>query len=306
MKTTDAFLVIVLGAVLCFQGSGALTNDELSKFGVSGNYAASVSVDQSNSEYYTISASGIPDHAWQQVNPNTPTNQNYNVKVPKTPKITTTKACVPFGKIGLTRTGVAIYNPLAAGSVNAVEGASKETFDSCDGHASPDGAYHYHKIPDSCLYQNTVDEFIGVAFDGFPIYGPNVSDIPGRWLTSDDLDSCHGRTVNGQYRYHVTTTFPYFLGCYHGEVYSETVTVTYTCDLSSNSWANDWTHYLCECPAMGGGGPGGGPPPPGGGPPPPPGGSTNTNNNGGSGAFSAHSFAVALYLLLSSIAYALI
>ncbi|XP_076105654.1 uncharacterized protein LOC143073782 [Mytilus galloprovincialis] len=198
-------------------------------------------------KYERRSASGIPDHAWEEVNPNTPLNQNYNIKIPKTPTVATTKACVPFGKIGLTRTGVAIYNPLAAGSVNAVEGDSAETFDSCDDHASPDGAYHYHKIPNSCLYNNTVDELIGVAFDGFPIYGPNVSDISDRWINSTDLDSCHGREVSGEYRYHVTEQWPYFLGCYHGTVYDDVVTVTYDCDLSSNDW-NQWLYYLCECP----------------------------------------------------------
>lgn len=231
--------------------AGGLTSAEIAKFKVYGNYGASVAVDQSNSEYFVITASGIPDHPTQVVNPNTATNQNYNIKIPKTPTISTTKACVPFGKIGLTRTGVAIYNPLAGGSVNAVEGDNAETFDSCDGHSSPDGAYHYHKIPDSCLYNNTDDEFIGVAFDGFPIYGPKASDL-GRNVISSDLDSCHGRVVNGEYRYHVTEEFPYFLGCYHGTVYSDVVTVTYTCDLNNNAWSQ-YINYLCECPESTGG-----------------------------------------------------
>ncbi|CAC5426001.1 unnamed protein product [Mytilus coruscus] len=255
---------LVLSTSLLYTESAGLTSEEISKFSVSGKYEATVTVDQSNSEYFLITASGIPDHPWEPVNPNTPTNQNYNIKIRKTPTVSTNKACVPFGKIGLTRTGVAIYNPLAGGSVNAVEGGGAETFDSCDGHTSPDGSYHYHKIPDSCLYNNTVDELIGVAFDGFPIYGPNVSDISDRWITSADLDKCHGREVNGQYRYHVTEQWPYSLGCYHGTVYDDVVTVTYNCDLDSNDW-DTWTYYLCECPENGGGGGGGG----GGGLPPP-------------------------------------
>ncbi|XP_071169974.1 uncharacterized protein [Mytilus edulis] len=254
---------LVLSIASLHTESSGLTSEEISKFSVSGKYEATVTVDQSNSEYFLIAASGIPDHPWENVNPNTPTNQNYNIKIRKTPEVSPTKACVPFGKIGLTRTGVAIYNPLAGGSVNAVQGDSAETFDSCDGHTSPDGSYHYHKIPDSCLYNNTADELIGVAFDGFPIYGPNVSDISDRWITSADLDKCHGREVNGQYRYHVTEQWPYFLGCYHGTVYADVVTVTYDCDLNSNDW-DAWTYYLCECPENGGGGGGGGgglPPP---------------------------------------------
>jgi len=80
-----------------------------------------------------------------------------------------------MGKIGLTKTGVSIFNPLAQGYVNAVEGSNKETFDTCKGHPTNIGDYHYHQLPDTCNWESTEDEFIGVAADGFPIYGPNVS-----------------------------------------------------------------------------------------------------------------------------------
>ena len=42
-----------------------------------------------------------------------------------------------------------------------------------------------------------------MALDGFPIYGPN--DENGVELTTADLDECHGRYVDGQYRYHTTS-----------------------------------------------------------------------------------------------------
>ena len=87
------------------------------------------------------------------VNPNTATNQNYNLSIPKTPQYNTgLHGCVPLGIIGITRTGVAIFNPLTDEEYNAVKGEEQEKFDSCDGHASPNGD-HYHKIPDSCLYK---------------------------------------------------------------------------------------------------------------------------------------------------------
>ena len=39
----------------------------------------------------------------------------------------------------------------------------------------------------------------GIAFDGFPIYGP--IDETGRQLTTKDLDECHGKvSSNGNYR----------------------------------------------------------------------------------------------------------
>jgi hypothetical protein len=37
-------------------------------------------------------------------------------------------------------------------NVNAVEGPAKETIDTCGGHPNIHGAYHYHEIPGSCLY----------------------------------------------------------------------------------------------------------------------------------------------------------
>ena len=136
--------------------------------------------------------------------------------------------------IGITRTGVAIYNPLTGDLLNAVEGSNQETFDSCDGHSSPNGAYHYHKIPDSCLYKGEEDEFIGVALDGYPIYGPNVSDSD-HILTSADLDECHGRVINGTYRYHATSTWPYFMGCFKGVVMQDLINLAYTCNLTEDS-----------------------------------------------------------------------
>ncbi|XP_019613981.1 PREDICTED: uncharacterized protein LOC109461943, partial [Branchiostoma belcheri] len=72
-------------------------------------------------------------------------------------------------------------------------------------------------IPNCLLNQSQVpSDIVGVAFDGFPIYGPRTED--GVTLTSADLDECHGRLVDGRYRYHVTADFPYFLGCFKGVV----------------------------------------------------------------------------------------
>ncbi|KAJ8313537.1 hypothetical protein KUTeg_008098 [Tegillarca granosa] len=120
---------------------------------------------------------------------------------------------------------------------NAVEGATAEVVDSCDGHTDESGVYHYHKLPKSCLYRHEVDEFIGVALDGYPIYGPMVSAgwinqgglAQGGNVTSAHLDKCHGTTVNGNYRYYMTTEFPYILGCFKGTVIFRNKSVTYNC-----------------------------------------------------------------------------
>ena len=95
---------------------------------------------------------------------------------------------------------------------------------------------------------------IGFAADGFPIYGsyfldPNTATVrraisgyqarPGNrpssptdpggsydgtyiddyeFLGSGDLDECNGMTLNGQYGYYVTDTYPWVLGCHSGAV----------------------------------------------------------------------------------------
>ncbi|XP_069139626.1 uncharacterized protein [Argopecten irradians] len=205
-----------------------------------------------------IMASGQPDHDWEVVNPNTPVDQNYNIPIPKTPTNESTPGCLALGIIGITRTGVALYNPLDAQSENAVEGPGAEVLDSCDGHADPRGVYHYHDLPFNCLYRGDVDEFMGVAMDGYPIYGPKVNDSGViKTLTSADLDKCHGRfTADGRYRYHMTFTFPYILGCFWGSILYDRTQTQAICSSDTSVWNALFGHYLCNCSTMTGGGDG--------------------------------------------------
>ncbi|XP_069106477.1 uncharacterized protein [Argopecten irradians] len=240
--TSMAMTTVSLVIRYCGTAVG-MSASEAAQFSVSGSYSATISVT-SDSTSYTISSSGMPDHAWQSVNPNSPTNQNHVVTVPKTPTVASTKGCLPMGQIAITRTGVSLYNPLAQGYVNAVEGSSAETFDSCDGHPTNRGDYHYHKLPQSCLWQNEADYLIGLAMDGYPIYGPNTTGYFA-WLTTSDLDDCHDMTVGGEYRYVATTDFPYLLGCYNGVVLDSTFDTTYGC--SSSTDYSSWNGYPCSC-----------------------------------------------------------
>lgn len=52
--------------------------------------------------------------------------------------------CTSLGPVGFAKNGVALYNALTGQTTDAVK---NEVFDSCDGHSSPDGSYHYHKFP---------------------------------------------------------------------------------------------------------------------------------------------------------------
>ncbi len=127
--------------------------------------------------------------------------------------------------------------------------------DSNNAHTQPDGAYHYHGDPNS-MYDDTGDTasgLIGFAADGHPIFGPYIDDngnirkatsgwelksgdrvsqagegaFPGgqydgtyiddyEFTGNGDLDECNGREVNGVYRYHVTDSYPWVVGCYKG------------------------------------------------------------------------------------------
>ncbi len=127
--------------------------------------------------------------------------------------------------------------------------------DSHNAHTQPGGLYHYHGDPRALydLTNNTVaSPVIGFAADGFPIFGPYyldettgqvaqatsgytvkagerpaVTSSPGgsydgtyiqdyEFTDAGTLDKCNGMTVNGQYGYYITTSYPYVMGCYTG------------------------------------------------------------------------------------------
>lgn len=130
--------------------------------------------------------------------------------------------------------------------------------DAHNAHTQPDGTYHYHGNPmamfdeESGAYGSPV---IGFAADGFPIYGSYFLDpesnqvrkaISGYELKSGsrpetdntnpggnydgqyiqdyeftgngDLDECNGMTVNGNYGYYVTDSYPWLIACHSGTV----------------------------------------------------------------------------------------
>lgn len=128
-----------------------------------------------------------------------------------------------MGTIGMTVTGVAIYNGFDAAGYDAV---AREEQDACHGHPDQSSTYHYHGVIQACVpdagsaTQNSA--LLGYALDGFGIYGPWYG---GKVLTTADLDACHGTTspvmwqgkVVSIYHYVSTYDFPYTLGCYRGK-----------------------------------------------------------------------------------------
>ncbi len=126
----------------------------------------------------------------------------------------------------------------------------------CGGHPSGQGQFHFHAIPTCLTRTVGTETFLvlGYAWDGYPILAhhdcaggecgpsayytsswqrieayfdaegrPDYTDTTeGSWDIheyvegSGDLDECNGGDFGDGYAYHVTDTFPYFLGCYHG------------------------------------------------------------------------------------------
>jgi len=119
--------------------------------------------------------------------------------------------------IGIAINGVAIFGPQNAEGQDAV---MVEMFDQCGGHPDPRGVYHYHRMPDCLVTEQSGKHsaVIGVAFDGFLIYGK----LGSNGKAPLDLDACNGHVgpttefPSGAYHYHATTKFPYLLGCYAG------------------------------------------------------------------------------------------
>ena len=100
--------------------------------------------------------------------------------------------------------------------------------DSCGGHAMP---YHYH-MDLKCNYDEIIDgihsPLIGLALDGYGIYGKYEEQSANSISSEPALDACGGHYgfVNGDfyentgsaqhcvYHYHTQDDAPYTLGCY--------------------------------------------------------------------------------------------
>ncbi|HEY0907994.1 MAG TPA: YHYH protein [Candidatus Paceibacterota bacterium] len=153
-------------------------------------------------------------------NPSTISAQTLKQSIPADPVYSDTPYCMT-GEVGIMLTGVPLFNGFDAGLRDA---AAHELQDSCDGHPQGDGQYHYHSMS-KCFKGVSVTTVLGYAYDGFPITGPLVA--KDEYLTTEDLDICHGITseivIDGvkktTYHYVMTQDFPYSASCYRGKSY---------------------------------------------------------------------------------------
>jgi hypothetical protein len=160
-------------------------------------------------------ASNDPARAYD-ANPNSIKAQSLTYSLDAAP--VAGKASCMSGEVGVMLTGAAIFNGFDAGGRDA---GAWEVQDGCNGHPQNKGEYHYHTLS-SCVTDVGVGTVLGFALDGSPITGPKVGNK--NYLTTDDLDECHGLTseimLDGKkvklYHYVMTQDFPYSVSCFRG------------------------------------------------------------------------------------------
>ena len=114
--------------------------------------------------------------------------------------------------IGVALNGVVIAGPYD--SQNKIAPYNR-IVDKCASHADPQGMYHYHFAPlcmrDSGGASFAIDETkqVGWSFDGYKILG-----LTNRELHKPEIDTCNGHEHDGDYHYHITRDFPFFMGCF--------------------------------------------------------------------------------------------
>lgn len=169
-----------------------------------------------NGDEYVLTGNGFPDTATgefpNRYNPN-PIREikfSYRIQLKTVPE---EKHCLPMGPIAVAMNGAMIFNALTLRNDDAL---ITEVLDSCAGHPEHRGLYHHHGWS-PCWDDKRETEPVGIAFDGFLIFGRKEK---GVLVRNADLDECHGHShkIKGRllYHYHINQEFPYTLGCYQG------------------------------------------------------------------------------------------
>lgn len=243
------------GCTQTVTAASAITGDSTTAALQSAKWGVNVTVSFANG-YMRYRSNGIPNHsrpaqyalptaggrvpsaatAYAGADPTVA--QSYDYQIPLVPKKAATPTSTSLGTIGVMISGAALFNPYEGDGVTAAmasnftvknsAGQDVAFLDSCNGHPTPMGAYHYHALP-PCVtamvdQSSGPSHIIGVAFDGYPIYGDR--DINGAQITAAQLDACSGITSptpefpNGTYHYVLlnTANATSSIRCFTGEV----------------------------------------------------------------------------------------
>jgi hypothetical protein len=176
-----------------------------------------------------------------------PSLRGSSVTINICPAIAATPTATSGGAIGYLISGTAMFDPFEMdASTPAVADNASYTFtdgsgamqtayflDQCDSHSNG-STWHAHGNPDCVTSQVDTStgpsHIIGIALDGFPIYGGR--DVNGNVISVSQLDACNGITSatpefpDGAYHYvlpiGVTTKYA-SLNCYRGTVSQATL-----------------------------------------------------------------------------------
>ncbi len=240
MKHLKFALFLLLGAcmVSCSSDSeGTDTTDDtpdtpdavstpLSAFDEFNPEAVTISFD---GDEITIDSNGLPNHSspyWEEtealyIEPVVATrltpgriggDRSFTVTVPAAPEIAATSSATGLGPIGISVTGVPIFNDTEGPNI-PLEEQIVETFDYAGAHNGPSG-YHYHvessDVPENTVLSHDDDKLVGIMADGFLIYGRREMD--GTYPTDLDESGGHfGVTPHSNgvevYHYHIINEF---------------------------------------------------------------------------------------------------
>ncbi len=199
-----------------------------------------------------VRTNGIPTFPFVAKTPNPLRVQDFTFRFPRMPMVAGMPGALNLGAVGVAVDGLPIYGPFEAPAQGTADPLADGILDTCGGHIGPAVEYHVHATP-ACLPADlmvTPGAVVGYALDGFPIMSPvlctdqdcantvavrssyqQLSTVRMVWSRygyvegSGDLDRCNGMTgPDGEYRYYAVSTFPYFLGCYVGEVGMQSAT----------------------------------------------------------------------------------
>jgi YHYH protein len=149
------------------------------------------------------SANAVTAHS---KNPNSIISQSIVFIAPQTPTLVTSNLDSTSGveTVGLTIHGVAIFNNQAAPGDSLT--TEFLTMDNFEGHPQNTGKYHYHSEPK--FITNNGSQLVGIALDGYPIYGKrNQSNaIPTLDATTNTTTCTTTEFPSGTYCYHVANS----------------------------------------------------------------------------------------------------
>ena len=198
---------------------------------------------------YTTVVATTPDGLALTLQPDPETLNPISLLIDICPTKAASTTVANMGTIGTMISGAALFNAYDGTGNPAMQQNVSYTFtdsagktqtaaflDACNGHATPapGNTYHYHGVS-SCVTAQVdsaggPSHLIGVALDGFPIYGGR--DMDGMIIATAQLDACNGLTSatpefpGGVYHYVLpegVTGGKSSMGCYTGAVSAQTV-----------------------------------------------------------------------------------